>query len=130
MSDKWLDEIDKNLLVVTAVEGYAHNHNIEAKTAFKTLSNHNMISLVREQYDALHTQKMGYFEFNGQDITLDVLMKIEKVVRLLAKSKNTSFDKMLGLFYESKTYRNLSNTQSRLWAESAEFIADDYERIG
>ena len=72
---------------------------------------------------------MGYFEFNGQDITLDVLMKIEKVVRLLAKSKNISFDKMLGLFYESKTYRNLSNTQSRLWAESAEFIADDYERI-
>ncbi len=56
MSDKWLDEIDKNLLVVTAVEGYAHNHNIEAKTAYETLSNHNLISLVREQYDVLHTQ--------------------------------------------------------------------------
>ena len=35
---------------------------------------------------------------------------------------------MLKLFYKSRTYAALKNTQSGMWAESAEFIADDFER--
>ncbi len=73
---------------------------------------------------------MAHFEFCNQDITLDVLMKIEQVVRILAINKNIPFDNMLGKFYSSKTYKNLNNIQSGLWAESAEFIADDYELVG
>ena len=73
---------------------------------------------------------MAHFEFCNQDITLDVLMKIEQVVRILAINNNIPFDKMLGKFYSSKTYKNLNNIQSGLWAESAEFIADDYELVG
>jgi hypothetical protein len=73
---------------------------------------------------------MAHFEFCNQDITLDVLMKIEQVVRILAINNNIPFDNMLGKFYSSKTYKNLNNIQSGLWAESAEFIADDYELVG
>ncbi len=73
---------------------------------------------------------MNYFEFNGQNITIDMLIKIEQVVRILSESKKISFDKMLGRFYSSKTFRNLKNISSGLWAESAEFIADDFNLIG
>ena len=73
---------------------------------------------------------MPQYRFNGQDITLDILMKTEAVVRILATHKNLPFDTMLGLFYASKTYRNLKNIPSGLWAESSEFIADDYELVG
>ncbi len=58
MSNKIQDEIDANLLVVAAVEGYAHNHNIPEKDAYTILSKNNMLALVREQYPALHTQPL------------------------------------------------------------------------
>ena len=73
---------------------------------------------------------MPQYRFNGQDITLDILMKTEAVVRILSAHKKLPFDTMLGLFYASKTYRNLKNVQSGLWAESSEFIADDYDLVG
>ena len=73
---------------------------------------------------------MPHFEFNNQNITIDILMKTEQVVRLLADAKDIPFDTMLGDFYASRTYRNLHNIESGLWAESAEFIADDYELVG
>lgn len=69
---------------------------------------------------------MTYYKFNNQDITIDILMKIEQVVRILSENMNMPFDKMLGKFYDSRTYKNLHNIESGLWAESAEFIADDY----
>ena len=53
---------------------------------------------------------MAHFEFCNQDITLDVLMKIEQVVRILAINNNIPFDNMLGKFYSSKTYKNLKHT--------------------
>lgn len=52
------DEIDANLLVVTAVEGYAQNHNMAEKDVFAEFSKFNIIPLIREQYDALHTQPL------------------------------------------------------------------------
>lgn len=63
--------------------------------------------------------------YNGQDITLDIVMKIEKVVRILSEKTNESFEKVLEKFYKSRTYKTLQNTQSTLWAESSEFIVDE-----
>ena len=58
MSDKAQDEIDANLLVVTAVQGYAANHQLNEQEAYTILSEHDMLSLVREHYDVLHTQPL------------------------------------------------------------------------
>ena len=71
---------------------------------------------------------MPHYTYNNQDITIDILMKVEQVVRILADKAGKSFDEMLMLFYKSRTYAALKNTQSGMWAESAEFIADDFER--
>lgn len=71
---------------------------------------------------------MPHYTYNNQDITIDILMKIEQVVRILAEKAGKPFDDMLNQFYKSKTYAALKNTQSGMWTESAEFIADDFER--
>ena len=71
---------------------------------------------------------MPHYTYNNQDIIIDILMKVEQVVRILADKAGKSFDEMLQLFYKSRTYAALKNTQSGMWAESAEFIADDFER--
>lgn len=59
---------------------------------------------------------------------MDILMKIEHVVRIISANEKKSFDEGLNDFYKSRTYGSLKNTQSCLWAESAEFIADEFER--
>ena len=51
-------EMDKNLLVVTAIQGYAANHHISESATYEKFAQHDMISLIREQYDALHTQDL------------------------------------------------------------------------
>jgi len=71
---------------------------------------------------------MPKYMWNNQDITLDILMKIEQVVRILSEKLKKPFDEELRLFYKSRTFRALKNTQSEMWAESAEFIADEFER--
>jgi len=52
------DEIDANLLVVTAVEGYAQNHNMTENEVFAEFSKFHILPLIREQYEALHTQPL------------------------------------------------------------------------
>lgn len=71
---------------------------------------------------------MPHYTYKNQDITIDILMKTEHVVRILAEKHGKSFDEMLQQFYASKTFAALKNTESCMWAESAEFIADDFER--
>ncbi len=51
-------EQDKNLLVVAAVEGYALNHSTDAFSAYTKLKQHNILSLIRNQYEVLHTQPL------------------------------------------------------------------------
>ncbi len=70
----------------------------------------------------------GKYIYRGQDITLDVLMKIEHVVRILSEREGREFDDMYQDFLGSKTYAALKKMESLLWAESAEFIADEYDR--
>jgi hypothetical protein len=64
--------------------------------------------------------------YKGQDITIDVVMKIEKITRLIAEQESCDFDKAYCAFLESKTYASLQNTESLMWAESEEFIVDEY----
>lgn len=71
---------------------------------------------------------MPHFFYGNQDITVDVLMKIEEVVRILSERLEKTFDETLGLFYKSKTFKALKNPETEMWAESAQFIADDYFR--
>jgi hypothetical protein len=71
---------------------------------------------------------MPHYIWNNQDITLDILMKIEQVVRILSEKLKKPFDEELKDFYKSRTFQALKNTQSEMWAESAEFIVDEFER--
>lgn len=68
------------------------------------------------------------YVYKGQDITLDIVMKVEKIVRLIAEKENKDFDDVYIEFSESKTYASLQNTETLIWAESAEFIVDEYNR--
>jgi hypothetical protein len=66
--------------------------------------------------------------YNGQDITLDIVIKAEHVVTLIAEQQGRAFDDVYRDFIASRTYTALINTASLMWAESAEFITDDYFR--
>jgi phospholipase C len=68
-------------------------------------------------------QKYGY---KGKDLTTLILLKIEHVVGLIADRENRSFDECYPEFVSSRTYANLTSTDTLLWSESAEFIVDDY----
>jgi hypothetical protein len=70
------------------------------------------------------------FVYKGQDITTDVIMKIENAVSLIAERRSADFDKAYLDFLHSNAYAALQNPESLMWAESAEFIADEYEREG
>jgi len=71
---------------------------------------------------------MPHYSYHNQDITIDMLMKFEEVTRILAGLLKKPFDEVLGLFYTSKTFAALRNTESCMWAESSQFIADEYLR--
>jgi hypothetical protein len=68
------------------------------------------------------------YVYMGQDITIDVLMKIENITRLIAEKEFRNFDDCYEDFINSKTYAALQNTNSVMWAESAEFVVDEYYR--
>ena len=64
--------------------------------------------------------------YNGQDVTLDITLKIEQVVRIIAEQRQSSFDDAYRSFIKTNTYRALQDTSSLMWAESAEYIANRY----
>ena len=66
--------MDKNLLVVTAIQGYAENHHISESEAFDRFSMHNIQNLIRKQYDALHTQSLE----ETIDFAEDVMRRCEE----------------------------------------------------
>jgi hypothetical protein len=70
----------------------------------------------------------GKYIFKDQDITTDVLFKIEQIVSILAEKEHISFDDAYAMFISSNTYSILSRTDNLFWAESAEFIVDEYYR--
>ena len=68
----------------------------------------------------------GKYIFKGEDITTDILFKIEHICNLLAERENIVFDKAYEAFISSDTYSILKRTDNLYWAESAEFLADEY----
>ncbi|MDR2923062.1 MAG: hypothetical protein LBU85_06955 [Treponema sp.] len=66
--------------------------------------------------------------FKGQDITTDMLFKIEHIASILAEKENISFDDAYTMFVSSNTYNTLKRIENLYWSESAEFIADEYYR--
>ena len=68
------------------------------------------------------------YSYKGQDITTDMMFKIEHIVNILSERENRDFDTVFADFLISDTYRALQQTDNLLWAESSEFIADEYDR--
>ena len=68
------------------------------------------------------------YTYKGQDITIDMIFKIERIVNILAERENKDFDTVFAEFLASETYRILQQTDNLLWAESSEFIVDEYDR--
>jgi len=66
--------------------------------------------------------------YKGQDITLDIILKIEHVLSLIAERSQKDFDAAYADFLRSKTYNTLQRASTLLWAESSEFIFDEYLR--
>ncbi|NFI03390.1 hypothetical protein FC959_03025 [Clostridium botulinum] len=68
------------------------------------------------------------YSYKGQDITLDIIMKIEKIISIICEKTGETFEEVLKNFYESNTYKALQNTESVLWAESSQYIVDELFR--
>jgi hypothetical protein len=68
------------------------------------------------------------YTYKGEDITIDLMFKIEHIVDVLAKRGKKDFDTAFAEFLASNTYRTLQQTDNLLWAESSEFIAAEYEK--
>jgi len=66
--------------------------------------------------------------YKKQDITIDLMFKIENIVNIVAERENKDFDTAFAEFLDSNTYRILQQTNNLLWAESSEFIVDEYDR--
>jgi hypothetical protein len=67
------------------------------------------------------------YTYGDEDITLDMMFKIERIATILAEREHRDFDSALAGFLSSDTYRALQQTANTLWAESSEYIADDYQ---
>jgi hypothetical protein len=68
------------------------------------------------------------YVFNAEDITTDVLFKIEQIATIIAEKENIPFDDAYENFAFSNTYNIMKNTGNLFWAESAEFIVDEFYR--
>ena len=68
------------------------------------------------------------YSYKGQDITIDMMFKIERIVNILAKLEKKDFDTAFAEFLASKTYQILQETNNLFWAESSEYIVDEYYR--
>ncbi|MDE7311243.1 MAG: hypothetical protein K2N87_06440 [Eubacterium sp.] len=66
------------------------------------------------------------YTFNGKDITMNVCIQIRAVIKLLQERLGLGFEEAAICFYQSETYKTLQNTDNALWAESAEYIMDQY----
>ena len=66
--------------------------------------------------------------YKGQDITIDMMFKIEHIVNIIAERENKDFDIVFADFLVSNTYRILQQTDNLFWSESSQFIVDEYDR--
>lgn len=69
---------------------------------------------------------MTCYTFNNKDITMNMIIQIRDVIKILQKRYNTDFMDAAMKFYKSETYKILQQTENTLWAESAQYIADRF----
>jgi len=58
----------KTSLIVCAVEGYSHRHNLPEKDIVILFRKHGINHLIRKNYDALHTQDLDESIFFAEDV--------------------------------------------------------------
>jgi hypothetical protein len=58
---------DENLLIVYAVEGYAHRHNMTTREALKLFREYDVIEAIRQCYGTLHTQDYDESVYFAED---------------------------------------------------------------
>ena len=51
-------ERDENLMLVAAVEQYAHKYDMSTVASFALFRQHGVNTLIRQHYNALHTQPL------------------------------------------------------------------------
>jgi hypothetical protein len=67
------------------------------------------------------------YKYNGRDITINVCIQIRDVINIIKRDESLdSFMDAAKVFYNSQTIEDLKNVSNGLWAESAEFIADQF----
>jgi hypothetical protein len=60
-------ERDKNLLVVCAVEGYAHRRNMKTSETLQLFREYGVTDAIRQSYGALHTQDIDEAVYFAED---------------------------------------------------------------
>jgi hypothetical protein len=63
-SGTWSGE---NLLIVCAVEGYAHRHNMTTQDTLKLFREYGVTNAIREGYSVLHTQDLDETVYFAED---------------------------------------------------------------
>ena len=66
--------------------------------------------------------------FNGKDISMNVYIQIRAVVNIIMDRTKKSFIDSVSAFYSSETYKELQQTENGFWAESPDYIADEFFR--
>ena len=61
-------EKDENLMIVSAVIGYALKHGIETPDAYDLFQHHDIFAKIRACYDVLHTQSIDESLYFAEDI--------------------------------------------------------------
>ena len=61
---------DQNLMLVYSVEGYSHKHKLPEGDVISLFKKHNVINLIRKNYNALHTQDLDESIAFAEDVIL------------------------------------------------------------
>ena len=68
------------------------------------------------------------YVYKGMDLTLDIYEQICRVVEMIARTENLSFEDAYFLFSKSNTYWCLQTPATVMWGESDGFIVDEFYR--
>ena len=61
-------ERDENLMLVAAVEEYSYKYNLTPQDTLTLFIQNNINTLIRKNYDALHTQNLDESFYFAEDI--------------------------------------------------------------
>jgi len=124
---------DKTVLTITGfIDGLFTRE--EAMQRLRYSRSNDQVSLHTEKaislLKLLNKRKSSFDKimYNGQELNFLIVQKTEHIVSIIAEKEKSSFDSAYTSFLLSKIYKSLQIPASMLWAENAEFIADEYIR--